>query len=94
MRNKADKDIAVYGSAVPDEDFIGGSDRVRYQIDISESKGPYTINVYLHFTTVSANFIDDLKKDQHLPEVKRFLELWQNAKVDPVVVGSVEKTVE
>ncbi|MGC9333448.1 MAG: hypothetical protein ACP5JJ_04820, partial [Anaerolineae bacterium] len=35
-------DIAVYGAAAGDEDFSGGGDKIRYQIDIGDAQGPFT----------------------------------------------------
>jgi len=57
-------DIAVYGLATQDADFIGGSDLVRYEVDTSGYQGPFTVSVELLYETLSYRFVQDLLQDK------------------------------
>lgn len=57
-------DIAVYGLAAQDADFVGGSDLVRYQVDTSGYEGPFTVSVELLYETLSYRFVQDLLLDK------------------------------
>ena len=57
-------DIAVYGFAANDADFVGGSDLVRYRVDTSGYEGPFTISVELLYETLSYRFVQDLLMDE------------------------------
>ena len=57
-------DIAVYGLAAQDPDFIGGGDSVRYQVDTSGYEGPFTVSVELLYQTLSYRFVQDLLQDK------------------------------
>ena len=57
-----------YGEAVDDNDFVGGSDTVAYEVtDLAEDD--YTITVTLHYQTASYGFMQDLYSDINLTEV-------------------------
>jgi hypothetical protein len=87
-------DIGVAGRALSDEDFIGGSDRVTYRIDTSEYRGPYTMTARLLYTPVSYPFVKDLAKDKDLPEVNRFMYLYNKADKMPQEVAAIQTTVQ
>ncbi len=57
-------DIAVYGLAAQDSDFIGGADLVRYQVDTSGYEGPFTVSVELLYETLSYRFVQDMLLDK------------------------------
>lgn len=82
-------DIGVYGRALSDEDFIGGSDNVTYRIGTANHQGPFIITARLLFTAVSNAFVMDLAKDQDLPEVKRFMFLYNKAEKTPQEVAAI-----
>ena len=87
-------DIGVFGTALSDEDFIGGSDQVIYRIDTSNYKGPYTMTARLLFTPLSSPFVKDLAKDEDLPEVKRFMSLYRKADKMPQEVAAIQTIVK
>jgi len=69
-----------YGEAIDDDDFIGGSDSVKYEVsDLSDSK--YEITVTLKYQTVSYGFMQDLYKDANLTEVALMKVLDYNAEI-------------
>ena len=57
-------DIAVYGLAAQDANFVGGSDLVRYEVDTSGYEGPFTVTVELLYETLSYRFMQDLLVDK------------------------------
>jgi len=58
----------AYGEALNDNDFIGGSDTVAYEVS-GLPVGAYSITVTLHYQTMSYGFAQDLYKDDELIEV-------------------------
>jgi len=86
-------DIGVFGKALTDEDFTGGSDQVTYRINASGQKGPFTLTARLLFTPVSYPFIKDLAKDEDLPEVNRFMFLYRKADKMGQEVAAIRTTV-
>jgi hypothetical protein len=87
-------EIAVYGKAASDEDFIGGSDQVTYRINTSGHKGPFTVTSRLLFTAVAYPFIKDLEKDQELYEVKRFMQFYRYAEKQPQEINAIRTSVK
>jgi hypothetical protein len=87
-------EIGVFGRAVADENFLGGSDRVTYSVNTSGHKGPYTVTARLLFTAVSYPFVKDLEKDRELPEVNRFMHLYRYADKLPQEIKAIQTTVQ
>ena len=89
----ASGDIAVYGLAVADENFIGGSDQVAYKIALAGAKGKLNITVELLYQTLSYPFVTDLATtDTEL--VGRFVnDLYVPADNVPVVLGRAQTSV-
>ena len=93
-KGTAQDDIAVYGAAVGDIDFVGGSDRVIYQIDASgAAKGMLTVTVKLLYQTLSVPFINDLAITPTTVLVDKFLGMYNPAENVPVVLDSLTLTV-
>jgi hypothetical protein len=87
----APPDAGVYGDALSDANFTGGSDQVTYQINLS-GKGPYTVTAKLLYQTVAYQFGKAFQGNDAL--VKNFLSYYQSADKTPNVVSSVSKTLE
>jgi hypothetical protein len=85
-------DIAVRGSAVSDESFAGGSDRITYQVDLEGHGGPYTVSARLLYQAVSYRFAMDLFQDDG-PHVERMARYYGSADHTPTVVAEAEKRV-
>jgi hypothetical protein len=86
-------DFAVRGAAADDDDFVGGSDRVTYEIAVGEAEGPFTVTVELLFASVSYRIVEDLRADEG-DLVQRFAALYDAADKTPVTVASAQVTVE
>ena len=68
FRNDTPANAKPYGEAVEDNDFVGGSDTVEYEVD-NIPNDDYTISVTLRYQTVSYGFMQDLYRDVNLTEV-------------------------
>lgn len=93
-KKTASADIAVRGAAMADSNFTGGSDQVTYMVPVGDAGGPFTITARLLYTTVSRNFMDDLGKDIHLPEVQRMVGYYDETDKTPVTVAAVRATLD
>jgi len=84
----AEEQIAVHGAASTDDDFTGGSDRVRYVADVSRAQGPFTVDVALMFQPVGYRWAENLRTYE-AAEVKRFNSYYDSmAAASAVVVSS------
>ncbi|MBW2505446.1 MAG: hypothetical protein JRD19_00070 [Deltaproteobacteria bacterium] len=92
-KSSAPADIAVYGRAAADDDFVGGADQVTYRVKTSGFKGPFTLTARLLFTAVSYPFVKDMEKDRELPEVSRFMQLYRKADRQPQEIKAIRTTV-
>jgi len=71
-KTTAAHEIAVVGDAAADEDFGGGSDRVRYSVGLTGRDGPMRIEVELRFQTIGFRWAQNLKR-YDAPEPRRFV---------------------
>ena len=71
-KTTAEPDIAVHGGAAPDEDFAGGSDRVRYVTDVSNATGPLRVEAELWFQPIGFRWARTLA-DYDAFETTRFV---------------------
>jgi len=85
-------DIAVHGAAISDDDFIGGADRITYQIDTSGYSGPFTITVRILYQSVSYQSMQDLLKGND-SLIERFADLYKDADKMPVQIAIISQTV-
>ncbi len=70
--------VNPHGKAEDDDDFIGGSDTVEYEV-ADLPAGTYTITVTLHYQTLAYGFAQDLFHSAELPEVALMKALDKNA---------------
>jgi hypothetical protein len=68
-KNSVPSNIQVYGNAKDDGDFIGGSDKVAYEVSSLTADDNYNITVTLQYQTMSYGFAQDLYKDADLTAV-------------------------
>jgi hypothetical protein len=89
----ADEQIEVHGAAVADEDFTGGSDRVRYGTDVSRAQGPFVVDVELMFQPVGYRWAENLRTYE-AAEIKRFNSYYDSmAAASAVVVAHASARV-
>jgi hypothetical protein len=70
-KEKAHEDIAVKGTAIDDENFTGGSDRVRYRVPLDKADGPISITAELYYQPIAFRWAKNLA-DYDAPETNRF----------------------
>lgn len=92
-KDKADRDIAVYGMAAGDADFIGGSDTTTYTISLPNGEDGLTIEAALFYSPLSQAFQQDLLLDDQHQKVKRFERMLRKVDRLPVAVAYQSKTI-
>ena len=73
----ASEDIAVHGRAKEDADFVGGSDAVRYSVDVGGQQGPFAVHASLWYQPIGYRWAYNLK-DYDAPETNRFVEFYDS----------------
>jgi len=74
----ASPDIAVYGDAADDPDFIAANDRIRYRFDVGEAQGDLAISVELIYQTIGFRWAENLKA-YDADEPRRFVNYYADA---------------
>lgn len=93
-KRSASNDIKVYGRAEQDSNFNAGKDEITYRIKTGKSLGPYTVTARLLYTPLSYAFAKDLRRDEHLPLVKRFRHYYDKTDKSAVTVAIAQDTVK
>ena len=73
----AHEDFAVVGAARDDGDFTGGSDRVRYVVDVTKFNGPFTVTATLYFQPIGFRWARNLQ-DYDSAETRRFVRYYDS----------------
>ncbi|MGE3842480.1 MAG: hypothetical protein AB7I50_12915, partial [Vicinamibacterales bacterium] len=73
----ASNEVAVLGGAMQDADFLGGSDRVRYSVDLAGAQGPFRVDAELRFQVIAFRWAENLKQ-YDAPEPRRFVGYYQS----------------
>ncbi|WP_445664668.1 hypothetical protein [Fodinibius sp. AD559] len=93
-KTTADEDIAVQGRAFDDKDFIGGTDRLRYRINLEDIEGPLQINVELHYQPIAYRWAQNLDA-YNAPETNRFVGYYDSMSSNSsVVLAGTKITME
>ncbi len=93
IKGTAGDDFAVKGAAMQDGDFVGGADQISYRIDVQGHPRPYEVSVELLYQSIAYRFANDLRQyDASL--VEQFLGYYDAADKMPVVVASLQETVD
>ena len=71
-KHTADRDVAVHGDAEGDPDFVGGSDRVIYSVDVRDAPGPYEVTAELWYQPIAYRWAMNLKRYDAM-ETNRFV---------------------
>ena len=87
-RAAAGEDAAVLGQAALDPDFTGGSDRIRYRVDLAGQNGPFSVEVRLWYQPIAYRWAKNLAEYDAV-ETRRFV-AWYDAMASgsAVVVAS------
>jgi hypothetical protein len=91
-KRTATADIAVVGAASGDDDFGGGSDRVRYRIPVAATSA-VTVEIELRFQPIAYRWAQNLSSYDAV-EPKRFVDYFNGmASESSTVVASVTRTI-
>jgi hypothetical protein len=80
-------------AGVDDDDFVGGSDVVTYEIQAPAAAGPYQLRVELLYQPLGARFAAELF-ELSAPEIEAFESMFDAADKSPVQVSSVSQQVQ
>jgi hypothetical protein len=75
-KTMAEEAIAVLGNAMTDEDFLGGSDTVRYILDVAAGQGPFVVEAALWYQPIGYRWAENLKAYDSL-ETNRFVSYYE-----------------
>lgn len=89
-KRTASADIKVHGHAEQDSDFKAGIDEITYRIPVGKSTRPFKVKAELLYTPISYAFLNDLRRDEHLPLVKRYRHFYDRADKIPVAVSAAQ----
>jgi hypothetical protein len=73
----ADPDIAVHGGALADGDFAGGADRICFEVDLSGSEGPFTVEAELWYQPIGYRWAHNLAQ-QEAAEIDFFVDAYDS----------------
>jgi hypothetical protein len=79
-------DIAVYGGATKDANFVGGRDTFEVQLDLGEAAGPFTITAELLYQSIGFRWAQNLNRFD-APEPQRFIAFYKNVFNEPTLVA-------
>ncbi|MHC5110914.1 MAG: multiheme c-type cytochrome [Planctomycetota bacterium] len=86
-------DIAVAGGATSDDDFVAGSDQVRYAIDTMGHSGPFTVTAKLLYQSISFRFAEELVAEEG-EQIDRFRKLFDAADKAPSLIAEATTTIQ
>ncbi|MDB4873899.1 MAG: hypothetical protein JWM41_345 [Gemmatimonadetes bacterium] len=76
-KRTANSDVAVAGDAASDPAFVGGSHRIRYNIDVARAQGPFRIVAELWYQPIGFRWAQNLRL-QPAPETNRFVAYFES----------------
>jgi mono/diheme cytochrome c family protein len=85
-------DIAVWGGARDDEDFLGGEDSLTYAVGLAQGQAPYHVTAEFLYQSVGFRWAENLRGVAGA-EVERFLGYYAAVPNEPVVIAFAEADV-
>jgi hypothetical protein len=92
-KTTAEEDIQPKGAALTDEDFNAGRDTVRYQIEVGDATGPFTVEVELFYQSISYRWAMDLRA-YDTEQILLFSEYYDATPNHPVLIAGQVGTSE
>jgi hypothetical protein len=93
-KTTADEDIATYGSADRDDNFIGGGDQVRYRVNVEGSDGPLQITAELYYQPIAYRWAQNLDTYE-AAETNRFVGYYNSmSEFSSVVLTSTKMSIK
>ena len=91
-KTTAGPDFAVHGNAASDGNFTGGSDQVRYSVDVSGAQGPFEMRAELRYQSISFRWADNLRR-YDAGETRRFVGYYDSMSAGSSVVLATAATM-
>ena len=91
-KGTAGADIAVVGGAATDDNFMGGSDRISYKVDLDGADGPFTVSAKLLYQSIGHRFAHAVMQHDG-EEVRQFRRFYESAEMAPVVIANATQRV-
>ena len=88
----ASPDIAVYGAAADDADFVGGGDRLRVSVDVGSAAGPFMVTVELLYQSIAYRWAENLRAYE-APEPAAFMAIYDEVPNLPATVATAQVEV-
>jgi len=90
----ADPDVAVHGAAADDPDFVGGSDRTLYVVEVDAARGPFTVEAELWYQPVGYRWAHNLEGYGAM-ETDRFVGYYESmSQVSGIALARARATVD
>lgn len=89
----APPDIAPVGAAVGDTDFLGGRDRITYQIATTGHEGPFEVTARLLYQSVAWSFAQDLFQEKD-PAGIRMAGYYEAANHEPALIAETSLSLD
>jgi hypothetical protein len=90
----AEPRVAVHGAAARDPDFVGGSDRVRYTVDLRGARGPFRVEAELWYQPIAYRWARNLA-GYEAAETDRFVTYYDTmSAASAALLARAEATVE
>jgi hypothetical protein len=84
-KKTAGPDTAVTGPALDDADFTGGTDRIRYSIELGNAQGPFQVEAEVCYQPIGYRWAMNLK-NYNADEPRRFTRYYEDAASSSMVV--------
>jgi hypothetical protein len=89
----AESDIAVWGGAAMDKDFVGGSDKILYSVALERAEGPLKVRAALWYQPIGYRWAHNLSGES-AEETDRFIRYYDEmAGVSALLIAETEQTV-
>jgi hypothetical protein len=73
-----------------DADFLGGGDKIRYSIPLSNAQGPFQVEAEFWFQPISFRWANNLKPYSEAMEPRRFIGYYNSMSTgSAVLIGKV-----
>jgi hypothetical protein len=92
-KESAPADIAVYGEALEDPDFVAGGDRVQVRVSLGDAQGPFTVSAELLYQAIGYRWADNLRGFD-AQEVVDFLRYYDAVPNTPLLVAGATAQVD
>jgi hypothetical protein len=92
-KESAPADIAVYGEALEDPDFVAGGDRVQVRVSLGDAQGPFTVSAELLYQAIGYRWADNLRGFD-AQEVADFLRYYDAVPNTPLLVAGATAQVD